>query len=59
MKITAQNIVKAINSLPKNEWHEYINPKTRTQIQVVMATLPEGPISILRKNPINGTVKEV
>lgn len=59
MKITAQNIVKAINALPKTEWFEYINPKTRTQVQVARVDLPEGPIGVLRRNPKTGEVKEL
>ena len=59
MKITAQNIVKAINALPKTEWFEYINPNTRTQVQVGKVSLPEGPIGVLRRNPKTGEVKEL
>lgn len=48
MRLTASNIVKAINGLPKDRWYEYIDPKNRGKIKVVSVTLPEGPISIQR-----------
>jgi type II restriction enzyme len=56
MNLTIENIVKAINRLPKNQWFDYINETTQTQVRVVMATAPEGPIRIERKS--KGTVKE-
>ena len=46
MKLTASNIVKAIMSLPKDQWFEYINKKTRTQVRVVSTSGPEGPIYV-------------
>jgi type II restriction enzyme len=54
MKLTASNIVSAIGQLPKNRTYQYINPKTRNQIQVTHITYPEGPIIIKRYNPIQG-----
>jgi len=51
MKLTASNIVKAIMSLPKEQWFEYINAKTRSQVRVKSAAGPEGPIYVERKNP--------
>lgn len=51
MKLTASNIVKAIMSLPKGQWFEYINEKTRSQVKVISSVGPEGPITVERRNP--------
>lgn len=61
MKLTASNIVKAITSLPKDQWFEYINANTRSQVRVVSTAGPEGPIHVERKNPTKkeGTVSKV
>jgi type II restriction enzyme len=57
MKLTASNIVKAILNLPKGQWFEYINEKTRTQVRVISAASPEGPIYVERRSPQKGSVK--
>lgn len=54
MRLTAGNIVKAIMSLPKNQWYEYINPETRTQVRVSFSGGPEGPLHVERRNPTKG-----
>jgi type II restriction enzyme len=51
MKLTASNIVKAILNLPRDQWFEYINEKTRSQVRVKSAAGPEGPIYVERRNP--------
>ncbi len=51
MKLTVSNLVKAVSSLPRNQWFEYINPITRTQVRIKSVHLPEGPIVIERRNP--------
>lgn len=51
MRLTASNIVKAILNLPKGQWFEYINNKTRSQVRVKSAAGPEGPIYVERRNP--------
>lgn len=51
MKLTASNIVKAILNLPKGQWFEYINEKTRSQVKVISSAGPEGPIYVERRNP--------
>ncbi len=51
MRLTASNIVKAILNLPKDQWFEYINDKTRSQVRVKSSAGPEGPIYVERKNP--------
>ncbi|SDY12020.1 type II restriction enzyme [Allochromatium warmingii] len=48
MRLTASNIVKAINGLPKDQWYEYINPRNIGKIKITSVTLPEGPIIIKR-----------
>lgn len=48
MRLTASNVVKAINGLPKDQWYEYINPKNKGKIKVISVTFPEGPITIQR-----------
>lgn len=48
MRLTASNIVKAIASLPTDQWFEYINPKNKGKVKVVSVTKPEGPIIIKR-----------
>jgi type II restriction enzyme len=50
MILTASNIVCAIIGLPKNRWYEYINPRTRSQVRVISADGPEGPIRIERRD---------
>lgn len=54
MKLTASNIVSAIGQLPKDRTYQYINPRTRNQIEIVHVTYPEGPILIKRYNPAQG-----
>lgn len=54
MKLTAADIVQAIGHLPKNQSYQYINPRTRSQIQIVNVIPPEGPITIRRFNPTKG-----
>ncbi|MEQ1485075.1 hypothetical protein [Methyloglobulus sp.] len=51
MKLTASNIVKAILNLPRDQWFEYINEKTRSQVKVKSAAGPEGSIYVERRNP--------
>lgn len=51
MKLTASNIVKAILNLPKDQWFEYINEKTKSQVRVKSSAGPEGPIYVERRNP--------
>jgi len=50
MKLTASDLAKSINSLPKNRQYQYINPKNKGSIIIVGVTLPEGPIRIKRYN---------
>jgi type II restriction enzyme len=58
MKLTASNIVKSLDKLPKDQWFEYISGKTSTKVKVVSVTKPEGPISITRFDPAKGGMSE-
>lgn len=59
MNLTASNIVRAILGLPKNRWYEYVNPRSRSQVRVVAADGPEGPITVERRNPSNNSISSV
>lgn len=54
MRITASDIVNAIGQLPKNRAFSYINPATRTKIEIARIEYPEGPIFIRRYIPSIG-----
>jgi hypothetical protein len=54
MRITAANLANTINQLPKGRMYNYVNPTTKTIVEVVRVDLPEGPISIKRWNPTKG-----
>jgi len=53
-RLTASDIVTAIGQLPRDRVYHYVNPRTRGQIQIVRAELPEGPVVIKRYNPSEG-----
>lgn len=50
--LTASNLVKDIDALDKSAVYEYPNRQTKTKIKIISVTLPEGPISIKRWNPV-------
>lgn len=50
MRLSASNIVRAIERLPKGQWFEYVSPKNKDKVKVVSITAPEGPIVIQRFN---------
>lgn len=54
MRVTASDLVRAIDRLPKDRSYNYINPDTTTKIRVVEITPPEGPITITRYDPNKG-----
>lgn len=54
MKLTASNIIYAIQQLDRNVSYNYINSSTRGVIKIEHIQLPEGPIKIKRWNPANG-----
>lgn len=53
-KMTAYNLVRAINTLPKNTNYNYVNSKTPGLIHIENVLLPAGPIQIRRWNPNKG-----
>lgn len=60
MNVTAEDLVRAINNLPKNRQYHYVNPATRSKLIVDRVELPEGPIFIKRLNPeLNQTAESV
>jgi type II restriction enzyme len=54
MKLTASNIVSSISQLSRDRAYQYINPRTKGQIEIVHVTYPEGPIIIKRYSPTKG-----
>lgn len=54
MKLTASNIVYAIQQLNKDVQYNYINISTHGVIKIEHIQLPEGPIWIKRWNPSKG-----
>src|SRR5438270_7799996 len=57
-RLTANDIIRAIDHLPKNRFYNYIEPATRTKIQVVRVQPPEGPVYFKRFNPEEGGTAE-
>lgn len=53
-KLTAFNLVHAIDQLPTNRDYDYINPSTPGKIRIVSVTKPGGPIVIRRWDPSKG-----
>ena len=49
IRVTAENLAKAVGGLPRDQWFEYIDPKTKTQARVVTVNPPEGPLELERK----------
>jgi len=58
MKITASNLVSAINQLDKNVYYNYINAKTKGFIKIQRVDMPEGPIIIKRFDPSKGKLEK-
>lgn len=54
MRITAQNLVRAIQGLPRDTEYQYVNPKNSGRIVIHRIQEPEGPIEIVRYNPAKG-----
>lgn len=54
MRLTAQNIVRAIGNLPRDRTYQYVNPRTKGHIAIHSVHEPEGPIEIKRFNPSKG-----
>ncbi len=56
MQLTASNIIKSIDKLPRDQWFEYISKKTNTKVKIISITKPEGPITIARYDPAKGSM---
>lgn len=50
MRLTAADLVRAINGLPRNQRYTYVNPANKGRIIIHRITEPEGPIEIKRFN---------
>ncbi|MET0753900.1 MAG: restriction endonuclease [Pyrinomonadaceae bacterium] len=57
MRITASDLVRAINQLPRTQEYNYINPSTTTKIIIDDIVLPEGSIYIRRYDPTKGETR--
>lgn len=53
-KVTAYNLVAAINQLPKNRDYNYVHSQTKGLIRITDVQLPAGPIKVKRWNPDKG-----
>lgn len=54
MKLTAGNIARFIDQLPKNTYYNYINPRNNGLIKIIRVDYPEGPIFYKRFDPSKG-----
>ncbi len=54
MRVTAQNIVRAINLLPRDCEYQYVNSRNSGRIIIYNVHEPEGPIEFKRYNPAKG-----
>lgn len=54
MRLTASNLVSAINQLPLDREYQYINPRNKGRIIVHNIVGTEGPVQIRRYNPSKG-----
>jgi hypothetical protein len=52
--LTANNLVREINSLDTDRYYQYIDPSNPGLIKIIRVNLPEGPIIIKRWNPHEG-----
>jgi type II restriction enzyme len=50
-RLTAENLVSAIDALPKNVGIGYVVSKNKGRIEIVRIAGPEGPIFVKRYNP--------
>jgi len=51
MRVTASDIVKAIDQLSKNRAYQYVDKKNSGQIEIIRADRPDGPIVIKSYSP--------
>ena len=49
MNITIANLINKISRLSRDQWFDYVNPQTKTQVRILDIKKPEGPIYIKRR----------
>lgn len=54
MNITAEEIIEAIDALPKDRTYSYVNQKNHGLIRITSVDLPRGPVRIKRWDPGKG-----
>ena len=54
MRLTANNLVRAIGKLPKNRAYDYVSRNSTTKVMIDEVIEPEGPIYIRRYDPSKG-----
>ena len=57
-KVTADNLVHAINRLDKGISYNYINPRNSGRIKIVSVEMPDGPIRIKRWDPESNDISK-
>ena len=57
-KLSCENLVTLLSSLPRNEPMSYINDATHTVVAITDVERPYGPIAICRWNPAKGETRE-
>ncbi|MEN9873190.1 MAG: hypothetical protein RL186_87 [Pseudomonadota bacterium] len=58
MRITASNIIRDINQLPRDREYCYVNPKNSGRITIESVQEPEGPIQFRRFDPKKGKLRD-
>jgi hypothetical protein len=54
MRVTASNLLRAINSLPRDREYNYVHKGNKGRIVIHNVTEPEGPVEIRRYDPSKG-----
>ncbi|WP_212915983.1 hypothetical protein [Marinomonas sp. A3A] len=54
IQLTASYLANVLDALDKNAIYTYPNAKTRTEIRIIDVRMPEGPVTIKRRNPSKG-----
>ena len=54
MRLTAENLVRAISSLPRDREYQYVHTGTKGRIVINRVQQPEGPVEIRRYDPSKG-----
>lgn len=56
MRLTAENLARAISDLPRDREYQYVNPSNKGRIVIHRVQLPEGPIEFKRYTPSKNEV---